>query len=234
MGSVRDITELVNEDDSVWQELRKAVAGSETTVLPRDDTRAAATLFRLQVSTRSTLGALAYNAGGLVVDHGWLRILGGGTDRLVGLADINTLGEPRETSTPPGHLVVAQDILGGYFAINGGDLPVDLGEIAYWGPDTLDWSGLGAGHTAFVHWAISGGTTDFYRDLRWDGWQDVAASLQLDEGLSLYPPPSTVEGQDISSAYKQAVPMTQLVAFHADFAKATDGQDGPFVVRVAE
>ena len=71
-----------------------------------------------------------------MVDDGWLRILGGRTDQLVDLATINGLDDPNEQVGPRGHLVVGQDVLGGYFAINGGDLPADPGEIAYWGPDT--------------------------------------------------------------------------------------------------
>jgi hypothetical protein len=35
------------------------------------------TLEWLQVSTRSPLGAIALHTGGLLVDHGWLRVLGG-------------------------------------------------------------------------------------------------------------------------------------------------------------
>ncbi|WP_415004786.1 DUF2625 family protein [Aeromicrobium sp.] len=47
-----------------------------------------------QVTTGSTLGALAYNCAGLLIDHGWLRILAGGTDRLVSRASANGLGDP--------------------------------------------------------------------------------------------------------------------------------------------
>ena len=32
----------------------------------------------LQVSTRSTMGAMAYESGGMLVDGGWLRLLGSG------------------------------------------------------------------------------------------------------------------------------------------------------------
>mgnify|MGYP006138941707 CR=1 FL=1 len=39
-------------------------------------------LHRLQVTRRSTLGGLAADTGGLLVDHGWLRHLGGGSARL--------------------------------------------------------------------------------------------------------------------------------------------------------
>jgi hypothetical protein len=35
----------------------------------------------LQVTTHSVLGALAYHSGGVLIDRGWLKILGCGHDR---------------------------------------------------------------------------------------------------------------------------------------------------------
>ena len=34
-------------------------------------------LSRLQVTARSMMGALALSSGGMLVDHGWVRLLGG-------------------------------------------------------------------------------------------------------------------------------------------------------------
>ena len=39
-------------------------------------------LLKTQVSTRSTMGAIAYETGGVLVDHGWLRFLGSGHAKL--------------------------------------------------------------------------------------------------------------------------------------------------------
>ncbi len=44
-----------------------------------------------------------------------------------------------DRGAPPGCLVVGHDVVGGTFAINGGALPCDLGEVCYFGPDT--WAG---------------------------------------------------------------------------------------------
>ena len=38
-------------------------------------------MFNVQVTTHSTLGALAYDTGGLFIDNGWLRLLGSGHPR---------------------------------------------------------------------------------------------------------------------------------------------------------
>jgi hypothetical protein len=50
----------------------------QVTILPVAADAGRDCLYRLQVSTRSRLGALALHTGGLVVDDGWLRVLGGG------------------------------------------------------------------------------------------------------------------------------------------------------------
>ena len=79
---------------------------------PRDPHEATTALFRLQVTTHSTLGALAANCGAVLVDGGWLRLLGSGVEGLPSLPEANGLGEPGETSGPLGHLVVGYDVLG--------------------------------------------------------------------------------------------------------------------------
>ena len=62
----------------------------------------------LGVTTRSWLGAVVAHSGGLLVDHGWLRVLGSGSGRL---SDIVAEADP-----DTGMLIVAHDVLGGQFA----------------------------------------------------------------------------------------------------------------------
>jgi hypothetical protein len=188
-------------------------------VLDVDRSRGESVLFRLQVSAASMLGALALNCGGLLIDNGWLRAFGGGHGKLADLATVNGLGDPSPTSSPPAQITVAYDVLGGRFAINGGDLPGQPGEVAYWGPDTLDWTALGVGHSAFMRWALAGGTTDFYCQMRWLGWTDEVMALAPDQGVSIYPPLFSAEGRDVGKAHRRPVPMNELLAFHADAAE---------------
>ena len=236
MGIIRSVQELADVEEPAWPQIVEwAQDGGRTQILEREPNRAAQTLFRLQVTTRSPTGALAYACGGLVVDHGWLRILGGGTSELVDLATANDLSDPTAHQGPPAHLVVAHDVLGGIFAVNGGGLTGELGEICYWGPDLLEWTPLGiAGHGDLVAWALTGGTDDFYTDLRWPDWQHETSRLGLDQGLSLYPPPSTEQGRDIAAASKMAVPFTELVGFHQELAATLGDHDGPIAFRVTD
>ncbi|RWB94475.1 MAG: DUF2625 family protein [Mesorhizobium sp.] len=48
---------------------------------PPDESLRDRTLLRLQVTTRSILGAIAHDSGGVIVAEGRLRILGSGTTR---------------------------------------------------------------------------------------------------------------------------------------------------------
>src|SRR3954465_6506482 len=123
-----------------------AASPRDVRVLPAPAEDRGRCLLRLQVTTRSPLGALAWETGGLLLDHGWLRILGGGTDVLPDLASASGLDggaarapAPGLAGGPPPFLVVAQDVLGGIFAVNGGGLPTEPGEVAYFPPDTLAW-----------------------------------------------------------------------------------------------
>lgn len=176
-------------------------------------------LHRLQVTASSVLGALALNCGGLLADSGWFRILGGGGRGLPDLATASQLPEdPALATEPPGSLLVAFDVLGGRFAVDGGGLGVAPGEVCYFGPDALQWQGLGGGHADFVHAALSGGLTDTFQSLRWQGWENETATLRPDEGLSLFPPPFTQEGRDISTVSRRAVPLTELHGFYQDAA----------------
>ncbi|WP_264653387.1 DUF2625 domain-containing protein [Actinoplanes cyaneus] len=79
--------------DSAWPEIEAAVAGAPypALVLAADPQRADEELLRAQVTTRSWLGAVVHRSGGLVLDHGWLRILGSGNDEhhLASLGEVN-------------------------------------------------------------------------------------------------------------------------------------------------
>ncbi len=60
--------------------LRKATNPVE--VLPPVEANRKSALVAIQVTTRSPMGAIIYETGGILVDHGWIRILGSGCQRL--------------------------------------------------------------------------------------------------------------------------------------------------------
>ena len=151
---MRDIESLVAVDNPAWPHLQQALAESDTAVLPVDPEQGRRSLWELQVTAASAMGAVALHTGGIVVDHGWVRLYGGGSEHLPSIAEANGLGG--SVSAPPGELVVGHDVLGGLFAIDGGALGVAPGEVCYFGSDTLEWDGLGGGYSAFLLAALAG------------------------------------------------------------------------------
>ncbi|MBX2801820.1 MAG: DUF2625 domain-containing protein, partial [Myxococcales bacterium] len=106
----RPFFELLHPDDALslireWA----AAAPHAVEVLPCAPEDGQRTLEALQVTTRSPLGALGYHTGGLLLDRGWLRILGAGCDRLPRALDRwNGLGtEPPSSATLPDDLLSA-------------------------------------------------------------------------------------------------------------------------------
>lgn len=208
---------MTERSGSTWSDLVREIEGAATGVrmLPLHGVSAQEVLDRLAVSEGSTMGALATHVGALLVDHGWLRVLGGGSEDVRGLAEANRLD-----GTAPPFLIVAEDVLGGSFALDGGGLGFAPGEVCYFGPDTLEWTGIGGGYSAFVSWALSGGLAEFYTELRWDGWEQESLDLALDEGIAIYPPPFSVEGQAIANCTRRPVPLTELHDFYSHAARS--------------
>jgi hypothetical protein len=157
---MREVDELLNVDDPAWPLVLQELSGTDVPVevLPGDAETGRASLLQLQVSARSNLGGIVLNSGGLLVDSGWLRIFGSPGDahaeKLPGLAEINAMPSTFDPAWRPGAgLVIAHDVLGGVFALNGGnpreaDRPGEPGEILYFAPDSLGWEALGAGRRA--------------------------------------------------------------------------------------
>lgn len=218
MGSmaIRTPDDLITTDEPAWPDITALAAEHDrATILPVDPEHGRRVLWRLQVTARSWLGGLALNCGGILADHGWFRLLGGGSEHLPDLAAMNGLADPVVPRPSPSLLVVGYDVLGGVFAIDGGGLEIAPGEVCYFAPDSLEWEGLGGGHGAFVGAVLSGGFGDAFDSLRWPGWEEEVAALRPDEGLSLVPPPFTAQGHDIASVSRRAVPIRELLGLYA-------------------
>lgn len=181
-----ELDRLWNVDDPAIDEVVAWVAASEGRArIAGPAARGVETLRALGVSRRSVLGALAAETGGLMVDHGWLRHLGGGGGIGRDLATWNRRGAaPRM----PGALLVADDVLGGFFAIDGGGCVGEVGHVCYRDPRTMTWQSLGLRHSEFVRWSVEGGGERFYDGVRWDGWRADVAAVGADQVLSFYPP----------------------------------------------
>ncbi|UXI65876.1 DUF2625 domain-containing protein [Tahibacter amnicola] len=187
---MRTLYELIDLHEPAFPLVRQWAASAVRSVeiLPPSAQRDAA-LLKVQVTTRSPMGAIIHDTGGILVDGGWLRILGSGHPRLTRTLPGWNVGRGE------GFLLVADDAVGGFFAINGGALGGDPGGMYYFAPDSLAWEPLHVGYSEFLQWSFSEGLGAFYDWIRWQGWEDDVRTLQGDRSFSFYPFLFTAEGE---------------------------------------
>jgi len=209
---MRTLDELVATQDSAWPMVRSWIeeASNPVTVLPVEREEADASLLRLQITTRSPMGAIVHETGGLLIDDNWLRILGSASPRLPrSLPGWNEVRIPSIPGAPPPFLLIGDDVLGGFFAIDGGRITGALGTVHYLAPDALDWQNLDASYSDFIAFALSGDLEQFYEDCRWPNWRDEIAHLPGDRALSILPF-LWAEGPPIADRSRRAVPIAEL------------------------
>jgi hypothetical protein len=207
------LEQLVDRKDPAWPGLAKlfATARNRCEVLPPDPARADAALLALQVSTHATLGALAHECGGVLVADGWLRLLGGGHERLP--RDLGTWNLPPENGGKPrlpGAMLVADDAVGGFYAVNGGRFPGEQGRVHYFSPATLGWEDLEVGYTELVSFCANGDLARFYDDLRFEGWEEALPTLRGDQAFFFQPPLFA----EAAERKRKAVPVEELFGVH--------------------
>ena len=160
------------------------------------------------------MGAIIYETGGLLIDHGWIRLLGSGHPRLPrSLPGWNTGRSIKNPGEYPSFLLVADDVIGGFFAVNGGALGSDQGTVFYFAPDTLQWENLEMKYTAFVEWCLMGDLAGFYGDYRWVDWEKEVEVLEGDKGFNIYPPLCT-EKLTISERSRRIVSLSELYSMN--------------------
>src|SRR5262245_57962735 len=116
---MRPLHELIDEKEPAWPLVEQWISEAEVNVevLPAERTVGLAALHATQVTTRSPMGAIVLHTAGLLLDSGWLRFLGAGGHRRFERS-LPAWNESRSN----GFYLVADDAVGGSFAINGGAL----------------------------------------------------------------------------------------------------------------
>lgn len=226
---MRDITELVDVPNPSWPVLIDdlATSFSSVVVLPPDPERCRRTLHQLQVTARSPLGAITLNTGGILVHEGWLRVYGGsggGPTGLPGMAEVNGFPDAVEESwSPPAGLIVAHDVLGGVFALNGMEpeqhgRPGNPGGVVYFSPVSMSWQDMEMGHGQWLTWLLDGGAASHYYDVLWPTWRAEVAELGLRDGLSVFPFLWSQEAQqDMAATTRKPVPLEEILGLHGEF-----------------
>ncbi len=210
---MRNLGELVNTEDPGIDRIREWMRGAvNRCVLLPPSTDREQILLRTQVTTRSTMGAIAYETGGVLVDGGWLRFPGSGHPSLA-----RTLPGWNQGRSS-GFYLVADDAVGGFFAINDGAFGEDGRNIYYWAPDSLDWEPLKIGFTDFFVWALSGRLAQFYESLRWTSWREDTATLSGDSCFGFYPFLWTKEGS-VTASHRAPVPVREAFDMKVDLLR---------------
>jgi hypothetical protein len=216
---MRSLAELIDRNEPAWPLVQQWIADASVPVevLPADRAAGDAALHATQVTTRSPMGAIAHTAAGIFVDNGWLRVLGAGK-------------HPRFHRSLPewnqgrsnGYYLVADDVVGGFFAINGGALGEDPGNVYFYAPDSLRWEPCGFGYSHFLVWAMSEKLQQFYDSLRWDHWVSEVKHKSGDQAISIYPF-LWAKGPPIKERHRGAVPVAEQWALQLDFQRQLDG-----------
>lgn len=219
-NKMQSMEELVNTTDPAWPLVQQWITGAKNKVevLEADSANAKTALYQAQVSTYATLGAVIYNSGGIMVDNGWIRILGSGNPRLSrSVAKWNKGKTIQEYGDKPTYLLVADDAVGGFFAINYGAFGEDLKNVYYLAPNSLKWEPLGLGYTEFIRFCFDSNLADFYKGLRWASWDQFIAKLDGNKSYSFRPYLWSPEGMDIDKCTRKLVSTEDL--FKANMEK---------------
>ena len=183
-------------------------------------------LVRLQVTTRSPMGAIAYESGGLIVDHGWLRVLASGHHPRLPRSISHWTEQCTGSAGGAGIMLVGDDVAGGFFGLNGGSVAgVQPGHVVYLAPDTAQWESLDMGYSGFLQWALSGDLATFYADSRWQGWELEVQAVQQDRAFS-FVPPLWAAGPPVLQRSRRPVPLTELFGILTDMSGAGDAVAG--------
>jgi hypothetical protein len=189
-GKMKTLEDLMNREEPGWHFVQTWLAHSKNhcEILPKDRRRAELELVNAQITPRSPMGAVIYETGGIFVDYGWIRILGSGSPRLDrGLMEWNRGKTFELHGDRPEYLLVADDVIGGLFAINAGGLGNEMGGIYYFATDTLEWESFGCGYADFLNWTLNGDVLKFYESFRWKKWREDVRVLNGLQMTSFYP-----------------------------------------------
>lgn len=210
---MKDLKDLINKNEDAITLIQtwKKNARNKVQILESDSLKSKEALFNIQISTRSPMGAIVFHTGGILIDNGWIRIYGSGNNKLNrNLSNWNKGKTFQNFGEKPGHLIIADDAVGGFFLLNGGDLGSDLGKVYYFAPNNLNVESLDLTYSDFIDFCFNGNIDGFYKDLRWKNWKKDFKDLDTNEAFIFYPYLWTKEGKDINSVQKSKASIEEV------------------------
>jgi uncharacterized protein DUF2625 len=219
---MRSLDQLINRKDPGWTVVKQWIdsAKNKVEVLPVDTAKAKDALHKTQVTTRSIMGSIVYETGGILIDNGWIRILGSGSAKMHRtLPDWNKGKAFKDFGDRPAFFLVADDAAGGYFALNYGNFGNDIDSMYYLAPDNLQWEPLQMTYEDFIWFCFTGNIRKFYAGVRWNSWQKDIQTLKADDVFHIYPPLWSKEGKDIEKSLKKPVPAEENFSYTMQLRK---------------
>lgn len=183
----------------ILDDIKKSAKAVE--VLPSDESVKEILKEKYKLNSESLLGMLLENTGGVIIEH-WLRLYGAG--------EINFAA--RNDLLPFDNVAVAEDILGGLF------LCLENGNIGYFAPDCLEVEDMEISFSQFLYWCLHGDTDTFYKDYRWENWQEDLSSIKSSEGVAFYPF-LWLEAESLETRSRRIVPIDEIIGLEFDFLR---------------
>jgi Protein of unknown function DUF2625 len=120
-----------------------------------------------------------------------------------------------ESGKSRGFLLVADDVVGGFFALDGGAFSGATGEVFYFVPDALHWEPMNdMRYSDFLVWSFSAKLERFYESMRWPGWQPEVEALSADQAFCFYPFLWTKEGKNIAKNSRRPRPVAEIFSLN--------------------
>lgn len=215
---MKPLKDLINEKEPAWGTIVKwkEKATNKVEILPKSRSCADNVLYLSQVTTRSPMGAIIYETGGIYIDNGWVRILGSGCSKIS--RNIMLWNKQKSYITAgqkPTFLLIADDIIGGFFAVNAGGISKEgIGKVFYLAPDRKKWEPLDMEYSKFIYFCFYGDLNKFYSNYRWKGWENDIKNLKGDEGFFFFPYLYSDQAKDINQLSRKVVSIEELWGFY--------------------
>ncbi|MGG3526448.1 hypothetical protein COM13_25595 [Bacillus pseudomycoides] len=206
-------------NNGLWKEISNMFTDSSKKIKLNinETTNGKNTLEVLQITSKSALGSIVYNTSGIIVDD-WIRILGSDSEKNRGILSYNLVNKDGVATKIDKMLIVADDIVGGVFALNTGKFSIGVGDIWYFAPDTLEWESLDMKYSEFITWIAQGNMNEFYSTLRWNTWKEDSEIVKFDEAILIYSFLWSNELQ-LEKADKKIVPAKELLNINQEYSK---------------
>lgn len=146
----------------------------------------------------SLFGTIVLNTGGIIIGN-WIRIYGSGKLNIY----------QKNMKFPYNNLLVGEDILGGLFAL------LDNGNVGYFAPDTLMWEDNDLSYSEFIDLALHGDTDTYYKDYRWNTWENDVENMDVNNGVLFYPFLWS-ESDDFEKRVRKEIPMEEIIQLQFD------------------